>query len=112
MGIVFSRVDMSRDAAAAQNGCPVTDSPDFLELMRDKEDRYTAVPKPAQRLEQLLYQLWRQNRCRLVEDQQPRIGHQAADDLHSLTFTDRKRMHVGKRIDFKAEFMPESAHTF
>ena len=78
------------DLAAAQDGGVLAQDADFFQLVRDIEDRAALAGEPAQGLEQDLDLLRRQDRGRLVHDDELRILQQAAHDLDALALADRK----------------------
>ena len=77
--------------AAAQDGRGVAERLYLVELVRDVEDRAAFRSHAAQHDEELLDLLRRQDRGRLVHDQQVRLEKQRADDLDALALADRQR---------------------
>ena len=80
--------------------------------MRDEQNGHPGLGKPAQHVEQLFGFLRRENRSRLVHDQQRRILKQAAHDLDTLLFADGQVVDPRVRIDADAIFGRHGAHTF
>ena len=60
------------------------------ELVRDDDDRLSLLAHAAQDGEELLHFLRRQDRCRLVENQQPRVAVQRLQQLDALLLADRQ----------------------
>ena len=58
--------------------------------MEDEQDGDAARLEPPQALEERFDAAWRQNRGRLVEDQEFRVGDERAGDLHPLLRLDRQ----------------------
>ena len=97
-------------AAPPKDGRTLGQRTDFLELVRDEQNRDTGLREPSQHVEQLVGLLRRQHRCRLVHDQQRRVLQQAADDLDALLLADRQIVDAGMRVDADAVFGRHSAH--
>ncbi len=96
--------------AAAQHGDRVRDGLDFLELVRDEDDRRAAVLELPDDPEQVLGLGRGQHRGRLVEDQHGRLPDQCLDDLDPLLDADRQVLHQGVRVDLQAVAVGELAH--
>ena len=79
---------LADDLAAAEHGDRVGDRLDFLELVRDEDDRRPAVPQLADDAEQLLGLRRGEHRRRLVEDQHVRLPDERLDDLDPLLDAD------------------------
>ena len=88
--------------AATQDGGVMAQRPDFLQLVRDVEDRTTFAGQPAQRLEQDGHFLRRQDRGRLVHDDQTRVLQQAAHDLNPLALADGEIADHAVRVQLQA----------
>ena len=99
---LLGRDALATELAAAQHGGGVAQGLDFVELVADVEDGATLGRELAQGLEQLLDRLRGEHRGGFVHDQQARVLQQAADDLHTLAFAHRQRMHVAARVDGQA----------
>ena len=80
--------------------------------MRDEQNGHPGLGKPAQHVEKLFGFLRRENRSRLVHDQQRRILKQATHDLDTLLFADGQVVDPRVRIDADAIFGRHGAHTF
>jgi hypothetical protein len=85
------RVAMRDHLAAAQDGRGVAERDDLVQLVRDVKDRAAARREFPQGLEQLLDLLRRQNRGRLVHDQEPRVKEEGAHDLDALALANTQR---------------------
>ncbi len=96
--------------AAAQHGDRVRDGLDFLELVRDEDDRRAAVGELADDPEQVLGLGRGQHRGRLVEDQHGRLSDQCLDDLDPLLDADRQVLHQGIRVDLQPVAAGQLAH--
>ena len=107
---LLARIDLARHPARAQHRAAMAQGADLVELVADVEDRAALVGEPAQRDEQRLHRLRRQHRGRLVQDQQPRRGHQRAQDLDPLALAHRQRMHRALGIERQAVLGRERAH--
>ena len=97
--VVFGRVELAGDPAAAQHGAALAQGADLVELVADVEDAAAVGGELAQGDEQALDGLRREHRSRLVEDQQLRAGQQRAHDLDPLALADRQRVHRALRVD-------------
>ena len=75
---------MRDNLAAAEDSCGVAERHDFVQLVGDIENRAAARRQLSQRLEQLLDFLRRENRGRLVHDQEPGLEQERAHDLDAL----------------------------
>ncbi len=73
-----------------QNGRVFAERTDFLELVRDIEDRRSLGRQKAEGAKENLYFLRGQNAGRFVHDQEFRVLEQTANDLDPLTFTSRE----------------------
>ena len=83
-------IALADDLAVAKDRGVVTDRPYLLEAVADVEDGALFRGESLQRHEQLVGLLRRQDGCRLVHDDQPRLLQQAADDLDPLPLADRQ----------------------
>ena len=72
--------------------------------MRDVEDGDALRRKPAERDEEKVRLLRRQDRGRLVHDDEPRLLQEAADDLDALPLADRKVGDAGVGVERQAVF--------
>ena len=86
-------------AAVAQDGDPVGDGPHLVELVGDEDDRPALVGHAPQHPEQGLGLLRRQDRGRLVEDEDAGVAGQRLEDLDPLLLADRQLPHPGRRVD-------------
>ena len=93
---------LADDLAPAQHGDGVGDRLDFLELVRDEDDRRAAVPQLADDAEQLLGLGRGEHRRRLVQDQHVRLPDQRLDDLDPLLDADRQVLDQRVRVDVEA----------
>ena len=85
------RLGRRRDhAAAAQHGHAIGDLLDLGQLVGDQHDAAAAFGDAAADLEQRRDLVRQQHRGRLVEHEQPRLAHQAFDDLDALPLADRE----------------------
>ena len=88
--------------AAPQNRRCITERPDFLQLVRDIQDRCPLRRQLAQGLEQNLHLLRRQHAGRLIHDQQLGVLQKTANDLHPLTLPGRQIAHHAGRVQRQA----------
>ena len=95
---------------AAQHGDRVGDGLDFLELVRDEDDRRAAVLELPDDPEQVLGLRRGQHGGGLVEDQHGRLPDQCLDDLDPLLDADRQVLHQGVRVYLQAVAVGELAH--
>ena len=78
--------------------------------MGNEENGHSLAGQLMQGHEQLFNRLGNEHRRRLVQNQQLRIGHQRANDLHALAFAHRELVDDGGRIDLKAVLLAETLH--
>src|SRR5450759_3796981 len=86
----FLRFDPRHRFARAHHGDRVGYLHYFVEPMRDENDRVALVTQPAKHCPQFAHLWRRQNRCRLVENENPGAPKQHLQDLDSLCLTDRQ----------------------
>ena len=96
--------------AAAQDGGGVAERADFLELVRDVEDRAAFLAQHTERAEQLLGLLRSQHRGGFIEDQKLRVLQQAAHDLDALPLADREPPDLALRLERQAVAARDFAH--
>ena len=81
----------------------VAERAQFFELVRDEDYGATFIGKLAQSDEQRRNHAGRQNRGRLVHDDQFGVLQQASDNLDPLPLADRQRVHGGPGIHFEMQ---------
>ena len=91
----------ARDAAVAQHGDAVGDRHHLVELVGDEEDRAPVGGEVADDAEQAVALLRRQDRGRLVEDEDARVAIERLQDLDALAHADRKPADDRVRIDLE-----------
>ena len=91
--------------AAAQDGHLVGDRADLVELVRDQHDAQALVAERGDDREQRLDLLRRQHAGGLVEDHEPRPGHEDLEDLGALPLADRQVPHLRGRVHRQAELL-------
>ena len=87
----------------AQDRDRVGDERQFLEPVRDEQDRGSALAQVARNAEELLGLRRGQRRGRFVEDQELRISGQRTSDLDELKFSDGKLGDKRARVDSDAD---------
>lgn len=97
------RVRCGDDLALTHDRSNVAERPQFLELVRDEDDGAAFIGKLAQSNEQRRNQVGRENRSRLVHDDQFGVLQQASDNLDPLPLSDRQRVHRGFRVHFEMQ---------
>ena len=100
-GEVSAVVIRRGDPAVAQHGHAVADRHHLVELVGDEEDRAPVRGQIADDREQAVALLRRQDRRRLVEDQDLRVAIERLQDLDALANPDRKPADDRRRIDLK-----------
>ncbi len=103
------RDPLADDLAAPDDGDPVGDLEDLVQLVADEDDAVTRVGQPPEDPEDLLGLLRRQDRRRLVEDEDLRVAVQDLEDLDPLLPADRERADLGVGVDLEAEPLTELA---
>ena len=101
------RVDL---LPAPQDGDPVGDVGHLVQLVADEDDRLALLGEAADDREQLLRLLRRQNRRRLVEDEDVGSAVERLQDLDALLLADRDVVHERARVDGQAEAAGDVAH--
>ena len=76
--------------AVAQHNDAVADAQHFLELVRDEDDRFALAAQQLHHVEQPVDLLWRQDRCRLVQDEDIGVAVERLDNLDALAHADRQ----------------------
>ncbi len=89
--------------ATPDDGDPVGDLEDLVELVADEHDAVAFAGEPAQDAEDLLGLLGRQHGGRLVEDEDPGVAVERLEDLDPLLPADRQGADLGVGIDLEAE---------
>ena len=103
----LGRDPLADDLAPPDDRDPVGDLEDLVELVADEDDAVALGGEAAQDREDLLGLLGRQDRGRLVEDEDPRIAIERLEDLDPLLPADRQRADLGVGIDLEAEALAE-----
>ena len=101
-GGLLPRVAAFHDAALPQDRRRLAEPAHLVELVRDVEHRAPLAPQRAQRVEQALAFLRGQDRGRFVEDQEPRVLHQAAHDLDPLALAHRQPPDLARGLERQA----------
>ena len=94
---------LADDPAAPDDGDPVGDLQDLVELVADEDDAVALGGEAPEDREDLLGLLGRQDGGRLVEDEDPRVPVERLEDLDALLPADRERADLGVRVDLEAE---------
>ena len=105
--IGLGRDPLAHHLASPDDRDPVRDLEDLVELVADEQDAVTFRGETAQDLEDLLGLLRRQDRGRLVEDQDPRIAIERLEDLDPLLPAHGQGADLGVGIDLEAEALAE-----
>ena len=98
-----SRGDRPDDAAVAHDGHLVRDSEDFVDLVRDVDDRAAAGLEVGDDLEQLRHFALRERRRRLVHDEDLRFVRHGPRNLDHLPLRNGQVADAIVRIDVDAE---------
>ena len=94
---------LADDTATPDHRDPVGDLEHLVQLVADEDDAVTLGGEPAQDGEDLLGLLGREDRRRLVEDEDPRLAVEGLEDLDPLLPSDRQAADLGVRVDLEAE---------
>ena len=105
----LGRDALADDLAAPDDGDPVGDLEDLVQLVADEDDAVTLVGEPPKDAEDLLRLLGRQDRGRFVEDEDLRVAVEDLQDLDPLLPADRQRADLRVGIDLEAEAPAEVA---
>ncbi len=97
------RLRLTHQLSLAQDSDLAAELFDFFKLVRDEDDRLALLSQQSQRLEELLFLLQADASCRFVQDQNLDAKPEQAQDLKLLAFANRKRAHLGIRIDAEAK---------
>ncbi len=90
------------DHAAAHDRDAVGDGQDLVELVADEDDRRARGGHAAQRLEELVDLLGREDGRGLVHDEDVGAAVEHLEDLHALLLADRELPDLGRRVDRQA----------
>ena len=90
----------------AQDRDRVGDERQFLEPVRDKQDRGSTLAQVARDAEELLGLCRGQRRGRFIEDQELRVSGERTSDFDELKFSNGKLGDEPARVDRDAEFWP------
>ena len=101
--------EVGGDEAVAQDRHLLGMGQDLVEVVADEDDRAPLGGQPADRLEQRAGLLGREDRGRLVEDEDARAVIQGAQDLDPLECPHRQARHPRVRVDAQAEARGELA---
>jgi hypothetical protein len=102
--------DRLDELATAQDADPVGDLEHLVQLVADEDDRLPLRRQLVDDLEQLLRLLRRQDRGRLVEDQDLRTAVESLQDLDALLLSDSDRLDARVRVHGQPERLGELAH--
>jgi hypothetical protein len=89
----LARVDVRDQTPAAQHHTAMRHAADLVELVADEKHTDAVRRQLLQSAEQPLDRLRLQHGGRLIEDQQPRRGHQRPQNLDALPLTHRQVVH-------------------
>src|SRR3954468_7968892 len=107
LGQVFlvglGRDALADDPTAPDDGDPVRDLEDLVQLVADEDDAVAFGREPAQDLEDLLGLLGRQDRRRFVEDEHLRIAVERLEDLDPLLPADGHGADLDLGVDLATE---------
>ena len=95
--------------AAPKHGDAVGDLEHLVELVRDEDDRLPLGLEGFDDLEELLRLLRREDRGRLVEDEDLRAPEERLQDLRTLLLADRDLLDPGARVDGQPESLRQLA---
>ena len=93
---------MARHFAVAQHGDLVGEIHDLVQLVRDEDQAFAIVLHLTQRDEKIIDFGWRQDRRRLIEDEQLCIAVQRLEDLGPLAFANGKLPDTRIWVDVQA----------
>ena len=96
LGDLFAGRDL---VAVAEDGDPVGQVFDLAPAVRGEDDAAALVAQAAHVREEPLDLLLGECRGRLVEEEDPRLAQQGADDLDDLPVRDRQRRRRARRVD-------------
>ena len=99
----LGRDPLADDLAAPDDRDPVRDLEDLVQLVADEDDAVALGRQAPQDLEDLLGLLRRQDRGRLVEDEDLGVAVERLEDLDPLLPADRQRADLDLRVDLEAE---------
>ncbi len=97
----------ARHLAVAQHGGAVADALHLFQTVADVEDGAALGAQLEKRFEETVGLLRRQHRSRLVEDDEPGVLQEGADDLDALALADREIGHMGIGVERQAVGMGE-----
>ena len=95
----------ANDLAVAQDGGAFAQRPYFFELVGNIEDSLSLVAQRAQHGKKVVDLLGREDRGRLVHDDEVGMAQKAAHDLDALALADRKVVHIGVRFERQPVFL-------
>ena len=99
----LGRDPLADDLAASDDRDPIGDLEDLVELVADEDDAVALGREAAQDLEDLLGLLGRQDRGRLVEDEDLGVAVERLEDLDALLPADRQGADLDVGVDLEAE---------
>ena len=105
-------VDAAHGLALPENGDAVGDRHDFMQFVRDDDDGLAVLLHRAHDGKEFFRLLRRQNRRRLVQNEDVRAAVEDLDDLHRLFFRDGHIVDLLFGIDVKAVFSGDRADLF
>ena len=76
------------DPAVAQHRDPVGDGEHLAQLVGDEDDRLALIDEAADDTEEVVDLAWREDRGRLIEDQDVGLAEEGLDELDALLFAD------------------------
>ena len=106
----FLRIDGGDDLSGTKHDAAVGKLADFVEFVRNEENRNAFRCEFVQRHKELSHGLGRQNRSRFVENQKLRMRHEGANDFDALTLAHGEVVYHRFGIHFEAVVSAESTH--
>ena len=103
LGVGGGGLGLADDLAAPDHGDPVRDRADLAQLVGDEDDRLPGLLELAHDLHQLVGLLRRQDRGRLVEDEDLGVAGERLDDLDPLLDADGQVLDQRVGVDVEAE---------
>ena len=98
--------------AVAQHGVAIAEAKNFVQPMRDKDDRQAFRLQRPDDADEICNLGFAQRRGRLVHDDEPGLHGERPGDLDQLLFGDRKIANQGHRVAPEADLVGDGARLF